>query len=382
MSRLSIQPLRYRSRQRGFTLIELLVVITVIAVLIALLLPAVQQAREAARRTQCKNNLKQIGLAMHNYLDVNQCFPPGYLGFPATNLGTCSTINNKTQRAQGWGWGTYLLPYIDQGNLYNQIQPGVLQTVCDTPSGAANSPTVGSPALQRTVVRAYTCPSATDPDLITTRLSANSSTCTPGDMVGTLHAKSNYRAVAGINYYGLDISTPNTTNDGLGGDNSGNGTSYAFPAVQHTGLKGMFGDGTQYMTRIQDIVDGSSNTLAIGETYNKHTYNATTNPNGCACNYVSGNANVGVLDYAGANWFGIAPDERQTAAVGLLPPAPSSFQINSTSYNAWASQHAGGGVQFLVADGSVVFISQNMDENTLTSLGTINDGVVAQIPSN
>ena len=101
---------RSRIRQRGFTLIELLVVIAIIAVLIALLLPAVQQAREAARRTQCKNNLKQLGLALHNYHDLYNKFPNSYIacvvpGYP---------IDNNVS-----GIGTKLLPYLDQANLYN-----------------------------------------------------------------------------------------------------------------------------------------------------------------------------------------------------------------------------------------------------------------------
>ena len=103
----------HRSRRpRGFTLIELLVVIAIIAVLIALLLPAVQQAREAARRTQCKNNLKQLGLALHNYLDRTDRFPAGY--FTAVNA-------SGTDTGSGWGWAAMLLPELDQASLYHQI---------------------------------------------------------------------------------------------------------------------------------------------------------------------------------------------------------------------------------------------------------------------
>ena len=98
---------------RGFTLIELLVVIAIIAVLIALLLPAVQQAREAARRTQCKNNLKQIGLALHNYHDNFSALPPGWIGV----TGTVTDVYGMN----GWGWGSKILPQIDQANLYNTM---------------------------------------------------------------------------------------------------------------------------------------------------------------------------------------------------------------------------------------------------------------------
>src|SRR5580704_2267113 len=100
-------------RRSGFTLIELLVVIAIIAVLVALLLPAVQQAREAARRTQCKNNLKQIGLAMHNYHEIYNCFPIS-IGWNQFN-----NANNGSQNA--WSDKVFMLPFLDRASQYNQM---------------------------------------------------------------------------------------------------------------------------------------------------------------------------------------------------------------------------------------------------------------------
>ncbi|MCA9027473.1 MAG: DUF1559 domain-containing protein, partial [Planctomycetaceae bacterium] len=114
-----------RSRQRAFTLIELLVVIAIIAILIALLLPAVQQAREAARRTQCRNNLKQIGLAFHNYHDVYLRFPSAFSGVSGDNLFGIGEgggpFEDATADSNIHTWTERILPYLDQANVYNGI---------------------------------------------------------------------------------------------------------------------------------------------------------------------------------------------------------------------------------------------------------------------
>src|SRR5262245_43270503 len=142
---------RAASRRAAFTLIELLVVIAIIGVLLGLLLPAVQQVREAANRTQCANNLKQLGLALHGYHGVHKRFPPAYLTNTYAN-GTAYGVSYgdpSRNGPPGWAWGTLLLPYLEQQNLYRQFR---LDLPCWAPENAAAA---------RTKVSVFLCPSAT-----------------------------------------------------------------------------------------------------------------------------------------------------------------------------------------------------------------------------
>ncbi|QDT54758.1 Type II secretion system protein G precursor [Caulifigura coniformis] len=314
-----------RSRHRGFTLIELLVVIAIIAILIALLLPAVQSAREAARMTQCRNNMKQLGLAMHNYHDVHRCFPPGYLGFPGLN---CTVA---VPHKPGWGWGLYLLPYLDQGPLYNKFNFSSGYLVCDNPQGPQANLAVGDPLNQRVLLAAFMCATATDPNIAPSR----DPSTTPNNP--SSHAKSNYRGVAGTDFNGIDAN----------------------------GLRGVFGDGLLTgAVSVRNATDGTSNTFAIGECFRRdRDSNLQT--------FVAG-------EYTGAKWAGLAPDEGGSSAV-ITRLSGSAFQINSSSINAFGSQHSGGGANFLLTDGAVRFVNQNADQATITSIGTLNDGKVANL---
>jgi prepilin-type N-terminal cleavage/methylation domain-containing protein/prepilin-type processing-associated H-X9-DG protein len=198
--------MRSRSCHTAFSLIELLVVIAIIAILIGLLLPAVQQVRAAAARTQCVNNLKQIGLALHNYHGANQVFPPGYQA-------VVSYVDGETDTTPGWGWAASLLPFLEQDILYRQLD--------------FSQPIPNSPAIQ-TVVKTYVCPS----DL------------SPGGPFAVPDAFGNTLALAAPSSYAACV----------GGDES--------DTFGPSGL-GVFYRNSQ--THFTDITDGTSNTILIGE---------------------------------------------------------------------------------------------------------------------
>ncbi|APZ94759.1 DUF1559 domain-containing protein [Fuerstiella marisgermanici] len=292
-----------RARQRGFTLIELLVVIAIIAILIALLLPAVQQAREAARRTQCKNNMKQLGLAMHNYHDV-------FLTFPIGRHNCC------------WGtWQVPILPYIEQANLYELYQ--------NSGGNDATGPRYGS---------------AANLPVTTTRLAALS--C-PSD-------KDN-RPFSGITSHNYSVNFGNT---GYGQQSDLNGVK--FGGAPFANLKAF---------KMRDLQDGTSNTFLMAEV-------------------VQGNG----TDLRGFGWWGDAsqfttylgpnsnlPDRIYSSSYCNNEPLQNlpcdvSNSTNPTMFAA-RSMHTGG-VQVLMGDGAVRFVSENVDLDNWRALSTTKGGEV------
>jgi prepilin-type N-terminal cleavage/methylation domain-containing protein len=205
-------------RRRAFTLVELLVVITIIGVLISLLLPAVQSAREAARRMQCSNNLKQLGLALHNYHSAIGCFPPGWI---------CEyNSNGEVLATPEWGWIVFLFPYLEQENLYRQLRVG------DRTLGAAYADTsfYGQPLL-RTKLGMLRCPSDTTLDYLP-------STLRPWGDTTFEPTTCNYAGVMGFFDVAGDI--PNT---------------------------GLFSGNRSY--KMRDMADGTTNTIIAGERHKR-----------------------------------------------------------------------------------------------------------------
>ena len=323
--------------RRAFTLIELLVVIAIIAVLIGLLLPAVQKVREAAARMSCTNNLKQIGLALHSYHDANNRFPPGYID---GNTNPASTPDNDV--GPGWGWASFLLPYIEQGNVYNQINfsQGV---------GIGNNKVISQMPLA-----VHQCPS--DP-LQQAFAVYDSSFTTP------------IATVAHGNYVGCNGWEECFWNSGGVGDPAGNdGLSGGY---------GQSGNGLFYRnsrTRIADVTDGLSNTIVVGERSSNHAPSTWTGavtggrcPAWMATQPPSPYAPPPGPPYDNADF-----DEALVLGHGNATHLPSAdFPIFDP--DVFYSFHTGG-ANFLFGDGSVHFLSSGIDPNTYQYLCTIAGG--------
>ncbi len=326
------------SSRHGFTLIELLVVIAIIAILIALLLPAVQQAREAARRTECKNNMKQLGLALHNYHDTNKKFPHGTrnpLGAP--------------------NWRVCILPFMEQTALYNQLDLSNQSNIGGFSSQRTNNTSYGYGSAENSILAGLTlpgwgCPSSTNPlnDTATSPLMNN--------------------VLAGLtpHYVGIAGATPDPSGDAnacygpfsYGGIWCGNGM--------------LFPNGWM---AIRDCLDGTTNTIIVGEQSGRvGTGVISANYHGGWAGFTTGG--LPSTWSSGSPWGAGTTTIRYPINSDTTICASGSGCDNTYDANTVLNSEHPGGTQVLLTDGSVRFLSETIDMDTYRQLGARNDGQV------
>jgi prepilin-type N-terminal cleavage/methylation domain-containing protein/prepilin-type processing-associated H-X9-DG protein len=335
-------------RSRGFTLVELLVVIAIIGVMVGLLLPAVQSAREAARRMQCSNNLKQIGLAVHNYENTYQILPIGAWGADSARYTQENTIG--ADRDDGMGFLAILLPFMEQQALWETVRPysgvpGAFRKYRVANSGI--TPNAVIPGGDQ-IVATFRCPSST-------LLSHVPATATlPG--AEQFGAKPMNRQQS-IGYATSDYK-------GCGGGPSSDNDGIFMKREESPGKKAI---------KFRDITDGLSNTVMVGES-----------------SYYSGHSSIRGLRRENMTdpqriedwptWIGMTGDDEQMRINGRTSAPINCRCTPSTMASAinddCAFSFHSGGAMFVMADGSVHFISENIDNVIYGRLHSRNDGQV------
>jgi prepilin-type N-terminal cleavage/methylation domain-containing protein/prepilin-type processing-associated H-X9-DG protein len=339
-----------RGSRRGFTLIELLVVIAIIAILIGLLLPAVQKIREAANRMKCTNHLKQIGLAMHNYNDVNGGFPPGvlmrnYSDFPYTD-------------EIGPNWAVLILPFIEQDNLYNQVSVGIQFWM--SLSSNTVTPDKTWAAIRTNTVPIYLCPSD--------GRNRSPYTTDPGGTTGLGNlqnwARGNYAANFGPQY--------NYSNRINGGASSGGPWGYGgqgpFSVWDWRSGANKIGMG------VATIPDGSSNTILVSEVL---AGISGTDPRGVWAFGLAGSSAIVSHADGDCRQPNDGKDRDCSDDIRDAPSQPAQNASNWTSCNsnqATARSRHPGGVNALMGDGHVQFIRDSISQQNWWLLNSANDG--------
>ncbi len=338
------------TRHRGFTLVELLVVIAIIGVLVALLLPAVQQAREAARRMGCQSKLKQLGIAAHNLHDVGGKFPAGN----EYRKGTTGPWAGAYDYYETWA--ITMLPYLEQAAIVPYWDP--------TTPNAYNDPTGKMNILRQTKLNIYICPSDPNPFVASTPASgpggSGIQTLSSGN---TMCMQASYRGCAGSSFGGRSFR------DDTGGDaNWDDGTQVQYLMAWNRGMRGVITCVTDNQAsaghvRIAEVQDGTANTLMFGEYATaKGTLTRRT---------------LWSYAYTSYNLSDVTINQPRTliADFNICVASPPGSNGGNQCKRGWGSLHSAGTLNFCFADGSVRSINKNIDMTlVMPALGSIGNG--------